>query len=389
MNSTINKETPETGMQANLYDVVVGQDQVKNRLRQMVNTARVPHALLFSGPEGCGNLPAAIGFAQHLLCPSATPAGACGKCKTCSRVAGLVHPDVHLAFPIAKSKRVKCSDDLISEFREAFTANPYLSLNEWFDNISAENKQPVIPVEEAGAILRKLSYTSFEGSYRLLVIWLPEKMNTETANKLLKILEEPSDKTVFILVSNQSEQLLATIRSRVQQVAFGLCSVNEIISGLMKEFDVDEAAAKEAAIMADGNFGEACALLEDNEEKVSLLATFQAFMRLALKFDAAKTIQWIDENAPAGREKHKQFLQYGLAVFRDCLMYNYGSKDLVRLSGQERQFLEKFAPFINQKNYDQLISEFNNNYYYIERNANPKILFMDLAMKTNELLNFK
>jgi DNA polymerase III subunit delta' len=372
-----------------LYDQIVGQEEPKHRLLKMVNEERVPHALLFSGKEGSGNLPAAVAFAQHLYCTAKTPLGGCGQCSSCNKVAKLIHPDLHLVFPIAKSKDVKSSNDLVIEFREAFLQKPYLTLHDWFDELNAENKQPIIPVEEANDILKKLSYTSYEGSYKMMIIWQPEKMNAEAANKLLKILEEPPEKTIFVLVCNHSEQLLATIISRVQQIPFYQSSEKEIADALVKNFKINGEVAKQTAMLANGNYAEALSLLTHNEESVSFLSNFQTFMRLALKFDCGKALQWIDDNAVLGREKQKQFLQYGLEVFRDSLMYNFGEKNLVRLSGQEKQFLEKFAPFVNQKNYERLVEEFNSNYYYIERNANPKILFMDLILKTNELINLK
>lgn len=372
-----------------LYNQIVGQQEAKHRLLKMVNEERVPHALLFAGKDGSGNLPAAMAFAQHLYCTAKTETGACGECPSCQKVSKLIHPDLHLVFPIAKSKDVKSSNDLIKEFREVFLAQPYISLNDWFNELSAENKQPIIPVEEANDILKKLSYTSYEGSYKMMIIWQPEKMNQEAANKLLKILEEPPEKTIFILVSNHPDQLLATILSRVQQIPFYSNSEQEISEALVSNYKVNSEVARQTAMLANGNYAEAIALLTHNEESVSFLANFQGFMRLALKFDCGKALQWIDDNAASGREKQKQFLQYGLEVFRDCLMYNFGERNLVRLSGQEKQFLEKFAPFVNQRNYEKLIEEFNSNYYYIERNANPKILFMDLFLKTNELINLK
>lgn len=372
-----------------LYENIVGQEEAKSRLIKMVKEERVPHALLFSGREGCGNLPTALAFAQHLYCTDKKEKGSCGVCPSCNKVSKLVHPDLHLVFPIAKSKDVKSSDDLMKEFREAFLQNPYLSLSDWFNELSAENKQPIIPVEEANDILRKLSYTSYEGSYKMMLIWQPEKMNAEAANKLLKILEEPPEQTIFILVSNNPEQLLATIFSRVQQIPFYSISEEDISKALIERFKVNVEVAKQTAILANGSYSDALHLISQNEENVSFLTNFQTFMRLALKFDCTKALSWIDDNAVIGREKQKQFLQYGLEVFRDSLMYNYGDRNLVRLSGQEKQFLEKFAPFINQKNYERLVEEFNTNYYYIERNANPKILFMDLLLKTNELINFK
>jgi len=371
------------------YTQIVGQTEPKQRLLKMVNDNRVPHALLFAGKEGSGNLPASIAFAQHLYCINKTPEGGCGECLACNKVSKLVHPDLHFVFPITKSKDIKSSNDLIKEFREAFGNNIYLSLNDWFNELSAENKQPIIPVEEANDILRKLSFTSFEGSYKIMIIWQPEKMNVEAANKLLKILEEPPEKTIFVLVSDHPEQLLSTIVSRVQQIQFYNCSEKEISDALILNYKINAEVAWQTAMLSNGNYADAISLLSHNEESVSFLNNFQAFMRLALKFDCGKVLQWIDENATSGREKQKQFLQYGLEVFRDCLIFNYVSKDLVRLGGQEKQFLEKFAPFVNQKNYEKLIEEFNSNYYYIERNANPKILFMDLFLKTNELINLK
>jgi len=371
------------------YDHIVGQSDAKQRLIKMVSEGRVPHALLFSGPEGSGNLPAAVAFAQHLFCTAKTPAGACNQCAACQKISKLAHPDLHLVFPIAKSKDVKSSDDLIKEFREALLQQPYLSLNAWFSELNAENKQPIIPVEQANDILRKLSYTSYEGSYKVMIIWQPEKMNQEAANKLLKILEEPPEKTVFVLVSNSPDQLLATILSRVQQIPFHSCSEDEITMALVKQFNLATETARQTAILANGSYGEALEQLKHSDDTVSFLTNFQTFMRLALKFDCAKALAWIDDCAALGREKQKQFLQYGLEVFRDSLMYNYGDRNLVRLSGQEKQFLEKFAPFINLKNYEKLVEEFNSNYYYVERNANPKILFMDLMLKTNELINTK
>jgi DNA polymerase III subunit delta' len=372
-----------------LYQQIIGQKEALGRLQKMVQEKRIPHALLFTGKEGSGNLPAAMAFAQHLYCVQPKDGLPCGVCASCNKVAKLIHPDLHLVFPIAKSKDVKTSTDVVKEFREAFLNQPYLSLGDWFNELNAENKQPLIPVEEAADVLRKLSYTSYEGSYKTMIIWQPEKMNNEAANKLLKILEEPPDETIFILVSNHPDQLLATIMSRVQHIPFYQLSEEEIINGLMLKYQVNAEVAKQTAILADGDFREALSILTQHEESVSFLNHFQQFMRLALKFDATKALTWIDENAATGREKQKQFLQYGLAVFRDALMYNFGDKSLVRLNGQEKQFLEKFAPFINQKNYERLVEEFNANYYFIERNANPKILFMDLLLRTNELINTK
>lgn len=368
------------------YSNVIGQTDSKIRLKNMVLENRVPHALLFKGPEGCGNLPLALAFAAHLLCTQKTPQGACGACSACLQLNKLTHPDLHLVFPIALTKDIRNSDYWVKEFRAAYLKNPYLNLEDWFNEISAENKQPVIGSDEAGEILRKLSYTSFEGQYKILLMWLPEKMNIDAANKILKVLEEPTDNTIFLLVSHQPDQLLSTILSRVQQVPLARLSNEEIARSLQANHGKSKEEAEQIALLADGNFNEALRMLEEDTLGEDLTNHFQNFMRLAFSFDFAKVQSWVEENSGMGREKHKRFFQYGLEVFRDCLMYNYGNRDLVRLNGAERSFLEKFAPFVNQKNYEKLIEEFNSNYYYIERNANPKILFMDLFIKCNALI---
>lgn len=351
----------------------------------MVEENRIPHALLFSGKEGSGVLPAAMAFSAHMFCISRIAAGPCGQCSACLKTKRLAHPDLHLVFPVVKSKSVGSSDDLAGRFREVFLQNPYITANQWTGEMDA-SKQPVIPVEEASSILRKLSYTSYEGSYKVMIIWQPERMNIESANRLLKVLEEPPEKTVFLFVSSQPDQLLATIISRLQLVQFYPCSENEISEALTERFNVSREAAEQAALLADGNYAAAMEALAQNDTAVSLLTQFQQFMRLGLKMDAVKASQWIDEQAAEGREKQKQFLQYALQVFRDSLMYNYGERALVKLSGAEKEFLQKFAPYVTSANYERLINEFNSAYYAIERNAYAKILFMDLLLKTGKLL---
>jgi DNA polymerase III subunit delta' len=370
-----------------LFKNIIGQTPVKERLLHMLHDGRVPHALMFSGPEGSGNLPAAFAFIQYLFCKNKTESDSCGTCISCIKTSKLIHPDVHLVFPISKSKDVKVSDDLVKEFRELFLETPYITLHDWFNSLDAENKQPIIPTDEANGILKKLSYTSYEGGYKIMVIWQPEKMNTESANKLLKILEEPPEQTLFLLICNSPEQLLATIISRVQQIPFYKIETEDIAKGLMAQFDCQEQAAKQAALLSDGNYREAQLLLQHTDGGAAYLQNFRTFMLIALKFDAFKAVTWVDDNARTGREKQKQFLQYGLEIFRDCLMLNFGSVDLVRHSGEEKEFVTKFSRFVNQRNYEKLLEEFNSAFYHIERNANPKILFMDLIMKTNELIN--
>ena len=353
----------------------------------MLQDGRVPHALMFTGPEGSGNLPTAMAFIQYLFCENKQPEDACGNCPSCLKTGKLIHPDLHLVFPIPISKSVRTSNDLLPEFRNMFLETPYLTIQDWFGSLDAENKQPLIPADEANDILKKLSYTSYEGGYKIMVIWQPEKMNASSANKLLKILEEPPEQTLFLLVCNHPDQLLSTIISRVQQITFQRIEIEDIVKGLVNEFDCQVPHAKQVALLSDGSYRDAQLLLQHLDGGTAYLQKFRTFMLIALKFDAIKAVSWIDENARTGREQQKQFLQYGLEIFRDCLMFNFGSTDLVRHSGEEKEFIVKFSRFIHQRNYERLLEEFNSAFYHVERNANPKILFMDLVMKTNELIN--
>ena len=371
------------------FNDIIGQPEAKAKLLGMFADNRIPHALMLTGADGSGNLVAAFAFVQYLFCTQKQEHDSCGVCPSCLKTSKLTHPDLHLVFPIAKSSDVKTSNDLLSEFRTCFLETPYITLHDWFNDLNAENKQPIIPTEEAGLILKKLSYTSYEGGYKIMLIWQPEKMNAESANKLLKILEEPPEQTLFVLVCNHPEQLLTTIISRVQQLLFNKVDSDSISKGLMKQFGCNETVANQAAFMCDGNYREAQLLLLQNEDGQGFLQNFRALMMIALNFDAIKAVAWIDENARTGREKQKQFLQYGLEIFRDCLMFNFGSIDLIRLSGDEKIFITKFSKFIHHRNYEKISAEFNSSFYYIERNANPKILFMDLIMKMNELINLK
>lgn len=370
-----------------LFKNIVGQKPVKDKLLHMLHDGRVPHALMFNGPEGSGNLASAFAFVQYLFCQNKQPSDSCGVCPSCLKVSKLIHPDLHLVFPIPLSKDVKTSNDLLPEFREAFIETPYLTIHDWLDSLNAENKQPTIPTDEANDILKKLSYTSYEGGYKIMIVWQPEKMNISASNKLLKILEEPPEQTLFLLVCNHPDQLLTTIISRVQQLQFYKLDTDDIVKGLQEQFDCQQQAAKQAALLSDGSYREAQLLLQHLDGGTAYLQNFRAFMLIALKFDAIKAVAWVDENSRIGREKQKQFLQYALEIFRDCLMFNFGSADLIRHSGEEKEFITKFARFVHQRNYERLLEEFNSAFYHIERNANPKILFMDLIMKTNEMIN--
>jgi DNA polymerase-3 subunit delta' len=370
-----------------LFSGILGHEDIRQRLIHSVQENRISHAQLLLGPEGCGSLPLALAYAQFIYCKNPSGTDSCGVCPSCQKCQKLVHPDLHLVFPIALSKDVRVSDHLIAEFREAFIADPYLTLSDWFGSIGAENKQPVIGVEESASILRKLSLTTFEGGYKTLIVWLPEKMNAQAANKLLKILEEPPDKTLFLLVTENEDQLLRTIVSRTQLITVPKIPDTLLCSALCERHGLSPEEGAKLAFLADGSYSTARRLLTENENAALYLRLFQQWMRACLKFDAVKVIEVIDAISPLKREKHKEFLRYSLGIMRECMVMNYGDSSLVRLHGEELEFVKKFSRFIHAGNSERFTDEINKAAFSIERNAAPKMLFMDLSFRANELLN--
>ena len=369
------------------FQDIPGYDEVKNTLLGMVRNKRIPHALLFSGEEGSGNLPAAFAFAQYIFCERKTETDSCGECRQCLRLKKLEHPDLHLVFPLALSKNVRTCDPLVSDFRQAFLRQPFLDLSDWFNELGADNKQPVIPAEESDQIIRKLSYTSFENGYKVMVIWMPEKMNQASANKLLKILEEPPGETLFFLVTSHLDQLLTTIISRTQLVKFSPLYPEEMGVFLQKKFTLPKEKAVQIAALANGNCRTALTVLSEDSGKGAYFQQFQTMMRFCLRYDVIKISHWVDEMAAGGREHQKYFFHYALNLLRECLMLNFGDASLIRSRGEELEFLKKFSPFVHYNNFELMCEELNTACFHVERNAHAKILLMDLSLKLNELLN--
>jgi DNA polymerase III subunit delta' len=372
-----------------LFKQIIGQDDLKQQLKHMVQGQRISHGLLFSGKEGSGHLALALAFTQYIFCTNRNDDDACGQCSSCLKLNKLSHPDFHLVYPIASSKDVKVSTDAVFAFREAVIRNPYLTLNDWFDELNAENKQPIISAEESSEILKKLSYTAYEGGYKIMLIWYPEKMNAVSANKLLKILEEPPEKTLFFLVTTAPDQIITTILSRTQMVKVGNISESTLSHEIEQYYKLNAQDALNVARLAEGSWREVQSIMEEQDEMVALVQHFQSLMRLALKFDALKMNQWIEQTAGFGRERQKQFFQYALHLIREALMINHGASNLVRLRGDELEFIKKFAPFIHEGNYERIIETFEGAYFFVERNANAKILLMDVGLKLNEYMNLK
>lgn len=363
---------------------IVGHGALKQSLIKTINEGRISHAQMFLGAEGSGALPLALAYIQYLFCVNKSEIDSCGNCSQCHRIAKLSHPDVHFVYPVAlsKEKGVEKSSDLFREWTEAFGSDPYLSLADWMDFIGAENKQPAIAVEESKDILHKISLMAMEGSYKTMIIWMPEKMNLPTANKLLKILEEPPDKTLFILVS-ESAQMLSTILSRTQLTKVLRCEENELSVALKQFHGLSDDAALGIAKACEGNYRLAQMMAKGEVDAEFNMQRFQQWMRLCLNLDGLKLSEWINEVATTGREKQKQFLAFAIKTVRQSILLglNYPSG----INPADQDFLNKFSPFINYENGAVIAEELNNAYYAIERNAHTKILFMSLSIKIHTL----
>lgn len=359
---------------------IVGHGALKQSMIKTINEGRISHAQMFLGAEGSGALPLALAYIQYLFCVNKGETDSCGKCSQCHRIAKLTHPDVHFVYPVAlsKEKGVEKSSDLFREFTEVFLNDPYLSLADWMDFIGAENKQPLIAVEESKDILHKMSLMAMEGSYKTMIIWMPEKMNPSTANKLLKVLEEPPDKTLFILVS-ESSQMLPTILSRTQLTKVLRCNENELTEALMQAHGLPLETATAIAKACEGNYRLAQMMVKGEVDAEFNMQRFQIWMRTCLNLDGLKLSEWINEVAAIGREKQKQFIAFAIKTIRQSILLglNYPSD----INPADQDFLTKFSPFINYENGAQIAEELNNAYYAIERNAHTKILFMSVSIK--------
>ncbi|MRR20435.1 DNA polymerase III subunit delta' [bacterium] len=372
------------------FSNIPGQKAVIDRLRCSVAENRVSHALLFYGPEGSGKFAIALAFARYISCEKRTAEDACGVCPSCVKYDKLIHPDLHFVFPVIKKKAGTevVSDTYISQWRTMVLKSAWFSLSTWTEAMEVANEQALIPVAEAGEIIRKLSLKSFESDFKIMIIWLPEKMNAETANKLLKMIEEPPARTLFILVSEEDDKLLPTITSRCQHIRIPAISSEDLSAHLVKAAGMDQAKASEIAAIANGNMVRAMELAREDDNTTVHLDRFTRLMRTGYARDIQSLVSWSEETAALGRERQKSFLSYALRMLRENFIMNFRGKEnkLVYLTQSEDDFSLKFHPFINEKNINALNREFNLAYAHVESNGNTKMIFLDLALKTMRLI---
>ena len=370
---------------------IIGQETEKNQLRTAVREGRIAHAQLFAGPAGIGKLALAIAYAQYLACPHRTDEDSCGVCPTCLQYAKLQHPDLHFAFPIVKSEEGDVCDAYAEKWRGIVTENKYFDLDDWYRVMGVETKQGMIYEKESSEILRKLSLKSFSGGYKIMIIWQPEKMNTTCANKLLKLLEEPPVMTLFLLVSEQPEQLLSTIISRTQEVRVSRLSEAVIAEGLRADYSwLSPEEANNVAHMANGSYLAALKMMNENENNNGYFEDFVALMRNAWLVGQKKDYsallklrQWSNEMADnkVGREKQKAFLQYAQRQVRENYIRNFGYDEMNYQTQKEQEFSKKFAPFIHDGNVEKMMNELATAEQQITQNGNAKIIFFDLCLQ--------
>ena len=366
------------------FDDVIGQQEAKQRLQSMYGSGKMPHALLLCGPAGVGKMALAMALACHVLRQSA-------KNNVEAMLEKMEHPDLHFTFPTIKpssmsADRKPVSDDFILQWHQMIAESPYFTMDKWMSIIGAENQQAIITTGESDNLNRKLALKASQGGYKVSVIWLPERMNTECANKLLKLIEEPPAYTLFIMVSEEPDKIIETIRSRTQRIDIKRIDNESMVQALMSKRALQKDDAVRIARMANGSWNVAVEALMADSENEKFLDMFRQLMRLAYGRHIKELKLWVDAMQGYGREKQKRFLIYLLRLIRENFIYNFGEPDLCYMSLQEEEFSRKFARFINEDNVLQIYELANKAIRDIGQNANAKIVFFDFALQMIVLL---
>ncbi len=365
---------------------IIGQKSLVAQLCRMVDENRLAHALMFTGPSGNGKLPVAVALARYILCRDRRNGEACGSCPACVKMDKLIHSDLHFVFPVKKKKgsssdSAPVSDDYIVEWREMFLKEPYFSYSDWLEMLDVENQQPMIYEKESSEILRKLSLKSREGGWKIVIMWLPEKMKEACSNKLLKILEEPPAETLFLLVAESTEHILPTILSRTQRVEMPRIANDDIAGALQRRYALDSDVACSIAQQSGGDWEKAESMLRVDNDKKIYLELFMTLMRMAYKRDIMAMKQWSEQVAALGRERQKGMLEYCQRMIRENFIMNFRRNEMLYLSPEERNFSVNFSPFVNENNIFGIVEEISEAQKHVEQNVNAKMIFFDMALR--------
>lgn len=362
------------------FQQVIGQQKIKQSLLEMVKHQRIPHALLFLGASGVGKLAMALAFAQYVLCEQQQEGDSCGRCRNCIKAGKLIHPDIHFSYPVVGSKIT--SPNYLNQWRTTLLDKPYLNINEWLQLIGAENKQGNINKEECLRIIKQMNLKSFEGGYKILIIWLPEYLQKE-GNRLLKLIEEPPDNTLFILVAEEQDRILNTILSRCQLIKFNALSDEELIVGLIERAGISKEQAISIVNLSDGNFNEALALSKNSANDNAIL--FLEWMRKSFQGNGGELVNWAEHFARLGRERQKHFFKYGLHFMRQFMLFKMTGIQSARLQPNELNTVMRLSKVVSMEKIEPITQLLNDNYYYVERNANSKIIGLDISIQMNRI----
>jgi DNA polymerase-3 subunit delta' len=365
------------------FSDIPGLRTAKEKLLRTIQTGKIAHAQMFSGPEGSANLAMALAYASLLNCTKPHDGDSCGECASCKKADKLIHPDLHFVFPVSSTKNITgkdvVSDAFIADWRQFIIHNPYGGPMEWSLAFGGENKQLNISREESRNILRKLSLMPYEGEYKIMIIWLAEYLHASAANALLKLLEEPPDKTVFLLVTYDSEQIISTILSRVQLLKIRPFTNDEVVGYLMQKHGLGIDEAYKTASIVSGDINHALKMVTEEDDGSS--ASFQEWMRICFTNNYQKMVEWADNFSSATKINQKGLFQYGLSIIRDALLSQNSLKDLVNTTDSDKKFADNFAKVLGLDQLEILYKLLNTAYYHLERNANPKITFLNTSLQ--------
>ncbi len=371
-----------------LFSEIVGNNAAKRRLIQTVRESRVSHAQLFLGPEGSGKLQLALAYAQFINCKSRTETDSCGVCPSCAKYNKLIHPDLHFVFPTAKSGDAKpLSKNFMKQWREYLLANDrHASFNDWINFIGVERKQAIINAEDCTEIIKTLSYKQYESEYKVMIIWMTEKLFHSAAPKLLKILEEPPEKTLFLLIAEDQDQILNTILSRAQLFKISKLTDEELAIAIKQKFSVDNIMLQRTINLSNGNYIAAQHTLNQIDDERQYFDLFTNWMRACYTNNIVKVNELMSEFSKMSRENQKAFLSYGLNVLRECFIYNLSRVSQPRLDEQEQTFVSKFSAFVTSSNIESFNKSINDAISHVERNANANILFVDVSLMMHKII---
>lgn len=376
------------------FSDVIGHNTIKKRLISNIRENRISHAQLFLGPQSCGSLPLALAYARYIQCSDQSKDDACGSCPSCLKFNKYEHPDLHFIFPTAVSQEQKEGEKVNSrhflpQWRKLLIEKPYFDYSDWLTAIDIANKQAIIKAEDCNNIIKTLGLKTYESPYKIVIIYMIDKLYYAAAPKLLKVVEEPPENTLFIMISENKDRIINTILSRTQVLKLPLPDEAEVQDALVNKYNIDSDKARQIAFLSDGHITEAFKLIQRDDEHMADFDSFREWMRFCYKNDIGMILKWVEKTSKAGREKQKSFCNFGLKTFRQCILNNYKAEGLLRLAGEQHDFMQRFSPFINHRNAIEIVTAFNTAIQHLERNANPKILFADLSFRMHTLMHDK